>query len=74
MPRAAPRGKRVYSLRVFIAVCALAAFIYAYMSGAESNGILTALANAQFSAVLLGHGLTAGIVICVMTSSLIFGR
>jgi polyferredoxin len=61
-------------IRVFIAVCVLAAFIYAYMSGAESNGILTALANAQFSAVLLGHGLMAGVVICVIMSSLIFGR
>jgi polyferredoxin len=74
MPRAATQGKRVYPLRVFVAVCVLAAFIYAYMSGAESNGILTALANAQFSAVLLGHGLAAGMVICVITLSLVFGR
>jgi polyferredoxin len=44
------------------------------MSGAESNGILAALANAQFSAVLIGHGLTAGVVISVILSSLIFGR
>ncbi|MDR3165741.1 MAG: 4Fe-4S dicluster domain-containing protein, partial [Synergistaceae bacterium] len=74
MPQAAPRGKHAYTLRVFIVVCVLAAFIYAYMSGAESNGILTALANAQFSAVLLGNGLMAGVVICVIMLSLIFGR
>ena len=74
MPRGAGQRKRAHSLRVFIVLCVLAAFIYAYMSGAESNGILTALTNAQFSAVLMGHGLAAGVVICVILSSLIFGR
>jgi ferredoxin len=74
MPKWSQKGKRARTLRVLTAVCVLAAFIYAYMSGTESNGVLRTLAGAQFSAVLVGHGLTAGVVICVIVSSLIFGR